>query len=121
MKKMTPLDVIRLGNPATTAAIDATQKAVRDRYDGQIQTALAEMQTILAGRSPRGLHGAAAVTYMAAKARFDALVMEQKCFAEAELTRRLAEASSDPSVTWGNCGRAPTVRRPPVRIRSNPL
>ena len=37
MKKMTPLDVIRLGDPATTAAIDATQKALRDRYDGQTQ------------------------------------------------------------------------------------
>jgi hypothetical protein len=92
MKKMAPLDVIRLGDPATTAALDAIQKAVRDRYDGQIQAALAEMQTVLAGRSPRGLHGAAAVAYMAAKTRFDALVMEQKRFAEAELIRRLAEA-----------------------------
>jgi hypothetical protein len=27
----------------------------------------------------------------------------------------------EPPVTWGNCGRAPTVRRPPVRICSNPL
>ena len=31
MQKMTPLDVIRLGDPATTAALNATQKVVRDR------------------------------------------------------------------------------------------
>ena len=98
MKKMTPLDVIRLGDPATTAAIDATQKALRDRYDGQTQAALVEMQTILAGREPRSLKGTVAIAYMAAKTHFEALIMEQKCFAEAELTRRLAEASSDPSV-----------------------
>ena len=98
MKKMIPLDVIRLSEPATTAALDATQKAVRDRYASQIQAALAEMQIILAGRAPRSLKGTVAIAYMAAKTHFDALIMEQKCFAEAELTRRLAEASSDPSV-----------------------
>jgi hypothetical protein len=99
MKKMTPLDVIRLGDPATTAALDAAQKAVRDRYAGLIQAILAEMQIILAGRQPRSLKGATAVAYMAAKMRFGALILEQKCFAEAELTRRLAETSSNPCVT----------------------
>jgi hypothetical protein len=99
MKKMTPLDVIRLGDPATTAALDAAQKAVRDRYAGLIQAILAEMQIILAGRQPRSLKGATAVAYMAAKTRFDALILEQKCFAEAELTRRLAETSSNLCVT----------------------
>jgi hypothetical protein len=98
MKKMIPLDVIRLSEPATTAALDATQKAVRDRYASQIQAALAEMQIILAGRAPRSLKGTVAIAYMAAKTHFEALIMEQKCFAEAELTRRLAEASSDLSV-----------------------
>jgi hypothetical protein len=99
MKKMTPLDVIRLGDPATTAALDATQKAVRGRYASQIQAALAEMQTILDGRHPCALRDTVAFTYMAAKTRFDALILEQKRFAAAELTRRLAETSSDPSVT----------------------
>jgi hypothetical protein len=99
MKKMVPLDVIRLGDPATTAALDATQKAVRDRYASQIQATWTEMQSILAGREPRGLKGATAVAYMVAKTRFDVLVMKQKRFATAELTRRLAETSSDPSVT----------------------
>jgi hypothetical protein len=99
MKKMAPLDMNRLGDPVATAALDATQKAVRDRYASQIQATLAEMQIILADRAPRSLKGTVAITYMAAKTHFDALIMEQKCFAEAELTRRLAEASSDPSVT----------------------
>ena len=57
------------------------------------------MQIILAGRQPRSLKGATAVAYMAAKTRFGALILEQKCFAEVELTRRLAETSSNPSVT----------------------
>jgi hypothetical protein len=99
MKKMVPLDVIRLGDPATTAALGATQQAVRDRYAGQIQIALAEMQTILDGRSPRSLRGSVAIAYMAAKMRFNVLVLEQKRFAKAELIRRLAETSSDPSMT----------------------
>ena len=99
MKKMAPLDMIRLGDPAITAALDATQKAVRDRYASQIQAAWTEMQTILDSHPQRSLKGTVAIAYMVAKTRFDALIMEQKRFAEAEVARRLAEASSDPSVT----------------------
>jgi hypothetical protein len=89
MKKLTPRDVIGLADPATTVVLDGTLKTAQDRYDTQIQAALAEIRTILAGRSPRGLQGATAIAYVAAQRRFDTLVMEQKRFAKAELARRL--------------------------------
>ena len=61
----------------------------RERFDRQIQAAFAEMKAFLAGRSPRTLTGPDAVTFMALRARFDALAVMQKRHAEAALWHRL--------------------------------
>jgi hypothetical protein len=100
MKKLTPRDVIRLADPDITVVLDTTLKVVQDRYDAQIQAALAEIKTILAGRSPPDLKGAAATAYVVAKRGFDALAMEQKRFAKAELARQLnlGLASAHPEI-----------------------
>jgi hypothetical protein len=88
-KKLTSKDRQRLADPDTAAASDAAQKAARARYDAAIQAVFAEMKTVLAGRHPRALTGDEAVRFMALKAEFDGIAMQQKHFAEADLAHRL--------------------------------
>jgi hypothetical protein len=61
------------------AAIDATIKEAKARFGPQLNAIAAEMKA--AGRDH--------VRVMALQARFDALVLEQQTFAEADLYRRL--------------------------------
>jgi hypothetical protein len=78
--------------------MDATMKTAQDRYGGQIEAALAEMRTILAGRSPCALQGDDALRFMAAQMRFDQVAVAQKHFAEADLASRLDPAEGSETV-----------------------
>jgi hypothetical protein len=69
----------RRGRVRLEAAIDATIKEAKARFGPQLNAIAAEMKA--AGRDH--------VRVMALQARFDALVLEQKTFAEAALHRRL--------------------------------
>jgi hypothetical protein len=82
VKKLTSRQKQALADQTMQAA-DAATKAAQDRFGRQIKAAFAEITTFLAGRRPRDLSGADAVTLMSLKARLDGLTLEQKHFAEA--------------------------------------
>ena len=78
-----------LADPTTQAAMDGAMKEADDLFGPKIDAVLAEMKAFAAGRNPRNLTGADAVTFMALKARFDALAIEHQHFAEAAVRTRL--------------------------------
>jgi hypothetical protein len=89
MPKLTKRQKQALADPVTQAAADAALAEARQRFGPQMDGVIAEIQALLAGRRPADLSGGETVMLMALKARFDALAIEQKHFAEAALVWRL--------------------------------
>ena len=79
---------MELADPVTFAAMEAAQQAGEQRYGARMQAVEGELRAFLLGRKPP-FAGSDAVTFMALKARFDAVAIEQKHFVEADLAFRL--------------------------------
>jgi hypothetical protein len=78
-----------IADPVTQAALDDAIKAAKDLFGPVTKAVVARMNALLAGRLPSALSGAETATLMSLKARFNALAIEQRYFAEADLQRRL--------------------------------
>ena len=87
--EMTRRDRQRLADPVTFAAIDATQKEARNRFDVRLFAIAADRKTMLAGWKPGDLTGDEVVRFMVLKAEFECAAIDQKQFAEADLEHRL--------------------------------
>ncbi len=79
----------RLADPVTHAAADAAQAYGRTLYGQRLEAVVNEWNALIAGRDVRTLAGADAVQFMALRAKFDALAVQQKQAIEAEYARRL--------------------------------
>ena len=79
---------------ADYAAPDSGMAEARSRYDGRLEAVMNEIKALIAGRKPHDLTGDDAVSLMALRAKFDALLMEQKKFALTEAQNRMIDTRS---------------------------
>jgi hypothetical protein len=98
-KKLTNRQRQRLADPTTHAAMDAAMAAAKARFDPLMAPITAELLGLLNARRERELTQAETVQVMALQARFDALSMEQKRFAEADLAHRLGPRDGSETVS----------------------
>jgi hypothetical protein len=79
-KKLTSRQKQALADPVTQAASDAALAEARQRFGPQMDSVIAEIKALLAGRRVGDLSGGEAVALMALKARFDDLTIEHRAF-----------------------------------------
>lgn len=91
-RKLTPRDRLRLADPVTAKAMDAAVEAGRARFEGPMNAVLADIRTLLAGRSPRSLTGPEAVEFMSLKVELDGIAIQQRRFMEADAAFRFSLA-----------------------------
>jgi Na+-transporting NADH:ubiquinone oxidoreductase subunit NqrF len=89
MRKLSRQQRQRLADPSTYAASDAAITEGRARFGPQSDAVFADIKALVAGRKMSELSGAETLRFMALRAEFDSLAIQQKHFVEAALAFRL--------------------------------
>lgn len=90
-RKMSRQHHMRLAGPAIYAAMAAATAEAQARFGSQRRALMEEMAPLTVSQSDNALSAAEEVRLMALRAQYDAVIIEQKWFAEAVLALWLGD------------------------------